>query len=127
VKGLFSKYGSTDKKKSRPTQEASKKIKINEVVDVSVSSSEHSNKSDIIVPNDKASTSWDGSNNLTIWSDSQHQYFMKRYPWLEITNPDSVGCNMYAQITSLTVDSNKHVHLSLFTMAVSRSSFMWFY
>jgi hypothetical protein len=31
---------------------ASKKIKINEVADVSVSSSEHSNRSDVTVPTD---------------------------------------------------------------------------
>jgi hypothetical protein len=44
---------------------ASKKIKIYEVTDVSVSSSEYSNKPDVIVRNDKASMSRDGSNNLT--------------------------------------------------------------
>jgi hypothetical protein len=90
----------------------SKKIKTNEVADVSVSTSEHSNKSDVIVPNDKASVPRDGSNNLTIWSDSQRQYLMNKYPWLEIADHDSVGCNTCPQITSLTVDSNKHVHIS---------------
>jgi hypothetical protein len=90
---------------------ASKKIKINEVADVSLSSSEHSNRSDVIVPNDKASMSRDVSNNLAIWSDSQRQYFMNKYPWLEITDRDHVGCNTCAQITPLTVDSNKHVRL----------------
>jgi hypothetical protein len=74
------------------------------VTDVSVSSSEHYNKPDVIVPNDKASMSRDGSNNLTIWSDSQCQYFMNKYPWLEITDRDSVVCNTCAQITSVTVD-----------------------
>jgi hypothetical protein len=82
------------------------------VSDVFVSSSEHSNKPDVIVPNDKANMSRDGSNNLMIWSDSQRQYFMNKYPWLEITDRDSTGCNTCAQITSWTVDSNKHIHLS---------------
>jgi hypothetical protein len=50
---------------------ASKKIKINEVTDVSVSSSEHSNKSDVTVPNYRASVPRDGSNNLTMWSNCQ--------------------------------------------------------
>jgi hypothetical protein len=54
------------------------------VADVSVSTSEHSNKSDVIVPNDKVSRPMprDGSNNLTIWSDSQRQYLMNKYPCL---------------------------------------------
>jgi hypothetical protein len=90
---------------------ASKKIKMNEVADVSLSSSEHCNRSDAIVTNDKASLSRDVSNNSEIWSDSQRQYFMNKYPWLEITDRDHVGCNTRAQITSLTVDSNKHVRL----------------
>jgi hypothetical protein len=37
---------------------------------------------------------------------------MNKYLWLEITDSDSVGCNTCAQIKSLTVESNKHVHLS---------------
>jgi hypothetical protein len=36
---------------------------------------------------------------------------MKKYPWFEITDRDSDSCNTCAQITSLTVDSNKDVHL----------------
>jgi fumarate hydratase class II len=47
---------------------ASKKMKINEVADISVSGSEHSDKPDLIVPNDKASMSRDVSNHLTISS-----------------------------------------------------------
>jgi hypothetical protein len=41
---------------------------MNEVADVSLSSSEHCNTPDVIVPGDKASVSRDGPNNLTIWS-----------------------------------------------------------
>ncbi|GAB6022321.1 hypothetical protein CHUAL_014186 [Chamberlinius hualienensis] len=52
--------------------------------------------------------------NLSIWTDSQREYFMKKYSWLEISENNSVGCNVCAQFTNLGLGpySSKYSHLS---------------
>jgi hypothetical protein len=39
------------------------------------------------------------------------KYFMNKYSWLTVTYSNSAGCKARAQIASLILNAEKHVHL----------------